>query len=529
MTVKLVLSELLLGVLLVSYAKAGVIQISAYGNVFRQGASPLRNNSDASAGTDQAMNSGFNRNSVDGLSMKPVNYGTMTFQNSFIEPAVASDRFTPGEAYGGTVFKILKAKHGKRKGYQYQKPNDASLDDTKTNPSSPAPASPPPSPTAAVVTVPVIPAPITPSPLHNLIAGPTPLPETTSEKNSLAIQYIPSSDPNLFAPNIHSHYPPPPANGKTRFNGVTSYLPPAAGPVADDASVDSNHPDSPPSNQYIPPADLFQFPPNIHSHYNPPPMGNNFYTNGLTSYLPPPAGPTDIYLSPSSVMSADSSTSDPPSSPDSSDDLVGTIPIHPDSPYPAYLPPSGSQGPVTPAPIPQYMMMAMPPAQNMMMSMPLGPLMSGPPMDIPFGFHGYKYNHPHDHFPEYFFDHDYPHDHHDKPPSTTTPEPPPPPPAKVKNYNYYYISRVFWYFPLYFTLYFAIYIVVLILRSLARYKIGYPNHLSGVVPPANWDKIVTRSLDDMQFLTQEQAALKADIMAQFVMKQIDDFKEKYIG
>lgn len=107
MTVKLVLSGLLLGVLLVSYAKAGVIQISAYGNVSRQGASPLRNNSDArlvhsrgslgrlltitcglnfSAGTDQAMNSRFNRNSVDGLSMKPVNYGTISYQNSFIEP-----------------------------------------------------------------------------------------------------------------------------------------------------------------------------------------------------------------------------------------------------------------------------------------------------------------------------------------------------------------------------------------------------------------------------------------------------------
>lgn len=39
----------------------------------------------------------------------------------------AMDRFAPGEAYGGTVYKIVKARENKIKyGYQYQKPNGKS-------------------------------------------------------------------------------------------------------------------------------------------------------------------------------------------------------------------------------------------------------------------------------------------------------------------------------------------------------------------------------------------------------------------
>lgn len=41
---------------------------------------------------------------------------------------VAMDRFAPGEAYGGTVYKIIKARENKGKyGYQYQKPNGKCL------------------------------------------------------------------------------------------------------------------------------------------------------------------------------------------------------------------------------------------------------------------------------------------------------------------------------------------------------------------------------------------------------------------
>lgn len=32
----------------------------------------------------------------------------------------------------------------------------------------------------------------------------------------------------------------------------------------------------------------------------------------------------------------------------------------------------------------------------------------------------------------------------------------------------------------------------------------------------------------MQFVTNDEVVNKADIMATFVMKQIDDFKEKYL-
>lgn len=46
MKVRLALNGLLLGVLLVSHAKAGVVEISAYGNVSRQRHFALRNSSD---------------------------------------------------------------------------------------------------------------------------------------------------------------------------------------------------------------------------------------------------------------------------------------------------------------------------------------------------------------------------------------------------------------------------------------------------------------------------------------------------
>ncbi|XP_065086133.1 uncharacterized protein LOC135708114 [Ochlerotatus camptorhynchus] len=508
MKVSLTLSGLLLGVLLVIHAEAGIVQISAYGDVSRQGDSSLNNSSDESVGTGRAMSSGGYRHIFDGLLTKPVYYGAMG--NSFKLPkyinypsniqvvypqrpskdAVASDRFTPGEAYGGIVFKILKAKQEKRKGYQYQKPNDASLEGSKTNPSplSAPPAPPPP------------PAPITPPQLPPLIAGPTPLPPTTSASPSNPLTILPAESPPdaspamQYMPNIQSHYPPPPANGETRFN------------------------DSPPSNQPIPSAELFPFPPNIHSHYHPQPMDDYFQMNGLTSYLPPPTGPNDSYLPPPSGMSADSMESGPPSSSNTSDDTIGTIPMGPDSPYTAYLPPSDPQSPGL---------------KDMMMGMPPGPPMSGPSMNIPFNFPGYEYNHPHDHFPEYVFDHDHDHDHHydhdhdhhhDEPPPTTPapPPPPPPPPPKNYNYHYYYISRFLWYTPLWATIYFSFYLLILILRGIGRHVVNYPNKYIGS------NVAVSRSLQDMQFMTNEQAAHKADVMTQFVMKQIDDFKEKYI-
>lgn len=47
-------------------------------------------------------------------------------------------------------------------------------------------------------------------------------------------------------------------------------------------------------------------------------------------------------------------------------------------------------------------------------------------------------------------------------------------------------------------------------------QVNYPNQWTG------------RSLQSMQFVTNDEVVNKADIMATFVMKQIDDFKEKYL-
>ncbi|EAT34623.1 AAEL013152-PA [Aedes aegypti] len=356
----------------------------------------------------------------------------------------------------------------------------AAFDDTKPDASPPAAAAP------SAVTVPALPPPITPPQLPPVIEGPTPSPATsppapapttaTPSDSSPSNQYIPPSDLYQFAPNVHSHYPQL-ASGDVRFNGVSSYLPPPAGTSVDSPPADSNPPSSPPSNQYIPPEGLFQFPPNIHSHYHPTPPEDSFQFNGISSYLPPPAGPSDAYLPPPS----DDSPPTPP--PADSNDMIGTIPIGPDSPYPSYLPPSS---PPQPAPSAPMVMKNPPPPMDSPPTMSKD-VMAGPPQDIPFDIHDHEIYYPHDHYhhdhyshdhyPEYIFDHD--HHHHDEPPPPTTAAPPPPPPpvdagtARVKNYSYYYLSRTLWYVPLYFTLYFCFYVLILILRSIARHKVSF--------------------------------------------------------
>ncbi|KXJ70718.1 hypothetical protein RP20_CCG022686 [Aedes albopictus] len=493
------------------------------------------------------MGSGSFQNPFEGLLSKPVKFRTSSNRDSHKTPkyivypsasqsvfsdrtsgnnAVAMDRFAPGEAYGGTVYKIVKAREEKIKnGYQYQKPN-AAFDDSKTNAPSPTTPPPPPPPPPAPITVQALPPPITPPPLPPLIVGPTPSPvasppapaptaATPTAPQPPSNQYIPPSDLYLFAPNVHSHYPQQ-MNGDAQFSGVSSYLPPPAGASDDAPPADSNpSPPSPPSNQYIPPEGLFQFPPNIHSHYHPAPPEDGFQFNGISSYLPPPAGPSDAYLPPT----ADDSQSTPP--PADSNDMIGTIPIGPDTPYPSYLPPSGPPQPA-PAPMKKPPPPPPPPAPTMAKDMSAQPVeLSFNPHDHEsyFPYDHYPHDHfPHDHYPEYIFDHDH---HHDEPTTAAPPPPPPPPPAdagtaRVKNYSYYYLSRTLWYVPLYFTLYFCFYVLILILRSIARHKVNYPNQWTG------------RSLQSMQFVTNDEVVNKADIMATFVMKQIDDFKEKYL-
>ncbi|XP_065086229.1 uncharacterized protein LOC135708152 isoform X2 [Ochlerotatus camptorhynchus] len=176
MKVKLALNGFFLGVLLVSHADAGVIEISAYGNVSRQRNVALRNSSDESAGTGRAMNNGGFGNIFDGMLTKPINLGTSRSHDSYstkyidypsyspvgppkpLKVAVASDQSTIGEANDESIYNTLKDKQENRKGYQYQQHNATSFNDSKANPPSSPPPPPSPSPAPPTGTIPVIPA-----------------------------------------------------------------------------------------------------------------------------------------------------------------------------------------------------------------------------------------------------------------------------------------------------------------------------------------------------------------------------------
>lgn len=99
-------------------------------------------------GTGRAGSGGGYSYSFQDMLSKPVAYRTSSYQdyNSYKSPKyivypsnsqsvepngpgsskndVAMDRFAPGEAYGGTIYKIMKAK---QKGYQYLKPKGKTL------------------------------------------------------------------------------------------------------------------------------------------------------------------------------------------------------------------------------------------------------------------------------------------------------------------------------------------------------------------------------------------------------------------
>ncbi|XP_035794798.1 basic salivary proline-rich protein 2-like isoform X3 [Anopheles albimanus] len=239
----------------------------------------------------------------------------------------------------------------------------------------------------------------------------------------------------------------------------------------------------------------------------------------------PPPGPSPSNGPPS-----------PPSSPTSDggppgDGTIGTIPVGPGKPQ--YLPPYYDNRPPAPSASPP---MNMPPMQMMqMMQMMKDTPMTGPPTG-PSGMdavHNHDHHHhdfpdfsafEHDHYPDIIYDHDHDHyhhhHHHDEP--TTPPPPPPPPPApetpRLKNYSYYYLSRTLWYVPLYFTLYFTFYVAILIIRSIARHKVNLPNQWVGNA----------RSFSSIRDLSNAQTQQKATMMAAFTMKQIEDFREKYL-
>ncbi|XP_058056420.1 uncharacterized protein LOC131207806 [Anopheles bellator] len=227
----------------------------------------------------------------------------------------------------------------------------------------------------------------------------------------------------------------------------------------------------------------------------------------------------------------------PTPNPSSGDDTAGTIPVGPGKPQ--YLPPYYADSrPPPPPPVPMKMpTMPMMPMMPPMMQAPANmPPMDGPPtgptgMDHDHDHHHHHHDHDfpyltgfdHDHYPDIIYDHDHFHHHHDEPTTTPAPPPPPPPPPvpetpRLKNYSYYYISRTLWYVPLYFTLYFCFYVTALILRSIARHKVNIPNEWT-----AN-----QRSLSSLADLSDAQTRQKATMLATFTMKQIEDFREKYL-
>ncbi|XP_053673648.1 uncharacterized protein LOC128723908 [Anopheles nili] len=261
---------------------------------------------------------------------------------SYYNTPVAMDRFAPGEAYGGTLYKLKKQKQSFQPGggasfasipaasvsnpVSVPSPNflrPAASDNSPVTvlappggapatgpaPSPPGPPSAPPSPGMQPIFM--------PTPVPNSGEDSSPSPQTS--KPPEASSSVDSSEIILFPPNSHSGYLPPkvvkvqdaspspsstpkPAVDLYRFppntnasygapsekrskNPVTSYLPPASGmpePGIDASSEPAGYKGS---------EELFKFPPNVDSGYLPPTEGADDSTRHTgTSYLPPASG-----------------------------------------------------------------------------------------------------------------------------------------------------------------------------------------------------------------------------------------------
>uniref|UniRef100_A0A182PUW7 Uncharacterized protein n=1 Tax=Anopheles epiroticus TaxID=199890 RepID=A0A182PUW7_9DIPT len=434
----------------------------------------------------------------------------------------------PSSSYNSTP-ELFKFPPNVNSGYLPPDDEDDSSEHTGTSygappsgdPSSPSNSKPVPNSEPNVNT----PTSLEPSELHrfppNTMSGYLP-PDGKSSPMHSATSYIPppSGDPrapaNLkptpsdafkFPPNSHADYLPP-VGKELAPASATSYLPPPSGNPSPPPKMSF-----PSMHAYVPPADLFKFPPNVHSPYLPPPNSPPRQNNAVTSYLPPASGIPG-------------------------DDAVGTIAVGPGKPQ--YLPPSYSDNRPPMQTAPMMMPNKMPPMAMPMMRPMAAPSMDGPPtgpsgMDADYEHHHdhhhdhhHEHDFPylsgfdHDHYPDIIYDHDHFHHHHHDEPTTTPPPPPPPPPApetpRLKNYSYYYLSRTLWYVPLYFTLYFTFYVAILIIRSIARHKVNLPNQWVGNA----------RSFGSVRDLDNKQVQQKATMMATFAMKQIEDFREKYL-
>lgn len=250
------------------------------------------------------------------------------------------------------------------------------------------------------------------------------------------------------------------------------------------------------NENYVPPKNLYSFPPNSDVNYPSPsdlkpeivkansyeypasgPIGNNFAGPINPSYLPAardpiiPPNPIPVPQDPAPQYDNNPGPPAPEDSPgDDGDSHAGEINVSGDDTSPPmddhnhnhhdheYIP-----GKLYPTPPPGYI------------------------QDITDD-HDHHHDHHHDHFAEHdikpfdyhdiayddhFFHH---HDHHPTeppppPPAPATEEPEPPPEPRVKKYSYFYIGRKLWYIPLYFTVWFSFYVLWLILKSIARHKV----------------------------------------------------------
>ncbi|CAO1321489.1 unnamed protein product [Diamesa serratosioi] len=466
----------------------------------------------------------------------------------------AQDRFSPGEAYAGTIYKIKHPE--KATGYQYKPPKAP----TKNQISSyiPPPAGnkdeAPDAPISSVEPKYKAPKDLLNFPpnvdskyyppgmiVANQISSYIPPPSGNKDEapdasvSSVEPKYKAPKELYNFPPNVNSQYYPP--GMVVAKNQINSYIPPPSGnkDEAPDAPISSVEP------KYKAPKDLFNFPPNIDSQYLPPEMRNP--ANQISSYLPPPSGNRYVqsgydtkYLPPKNLFSF------PPNV-----DATYLPPEmrNPLNPVTSYLPPPS--GSVEDNQSSMLNFVGQQPYQY-------GPPPSGPPASM-MAEEDHDHHHHHDHYgppppdmppadehdhhhhhhheeppsgpPADEHDHHH-HHHHDEPPADAGPPSMPPsgPPSmpptpepeepRVKKYSYYYLGRKLWYIPLYFTLWFCLYVAALIFRSIGRHKVDLPNHYTARG---------ARSLHD---LSHKETVEKIDKITQFTMAQIEDFKEKYL-
>ncbi|XP_031623884.1 stress response protein NST1 [Contarinia nasturtii] len=322
------------------------------------------------------------------------------------------------------------------------------------------------------------------------------------------------------------------------------------GPQGSTSQVDAS------LSNYKPPSleQTYAFPPNSGAFYPPPSAKKPI---SVSSYLPPPAGPASYPIFPGPISAKpvsmlhtqvdNSGSVDSMTTPNDMSDM-NEMPNKDD------VNSSNSDGPSD-----DTKLIDKPPADfvpNKKPSYPSFPFLDHHPHDHDHG-HEHIHDHPpqdyHDHepyspyddslkhlhgfeaFPEVIIDdphhHDYFDDHHDfhhhdvlpppppPPPPTTQPPPPPEPEEpeeqpRVKKYSYFYLSRSLWYIPLYFTVWFTFYVTWLILQSIGRHKVDLPNHLTN-----------RRSIRD---LSHNESVEKVNLLTEFVMSQIEEFKEKYL-